>query len=86
METLSALLTIWEGHPPVTGGFPSQRACNVFFVDIEKSPYKTHMYVNLALELLSWATSRCVDYIVGMECWGSDVNTLWPGATFTNID
>ena len=26
METLSALLDLCEGNPPVTGGFPSQRA------------------------------------------------------------
>ena len=35
MEMFSTLLTICEGNPPVTGGFPSQRASNVdnvFFV------------------------------------------------------
>ena len=25
METFSALLALWEGNPPFTGGFPSQR-------------------------------------------------------------
>ena len=25
METFSALLALWQGNPPVTGGFPSQR-------------------------------------------------------------
>ena len=25
MKTISALLALWEGNPPVTGGFPSQR-------------------------------------------------------------
>ena len=28
-DALFALLTLWEGDPPVTGGFPSQRASNV---------------------------------------------------------
>ena len=28
METLPALLTLYEGNPSVTGGFPSQRASN----------------------------------------------------------
>ena len=28
METLSALLALCEGNPPVTGGFPSQRSSN----------------------------------------------------------
>ena len=35
METISALLALWEGNPTVTGGFPSQRpvtrSFNVFF-------------------------------------------------------
>ena len=31
METLSTLLALCEGNPPVTGGFPSQRASNVDF-------------------------------------------------------
>ena len=33
MEMLSSLLALWEGNPPVTGGFPSHRASNadVFF-------------------------------------------------------
>ena len=35
METLSALLALCEGNPPVIGGFPSQRpvtwSCDVFF-------------------------------------------------------
>ena len=35
METVSALLALCEGNPPVTGGFPSQWAsnasCDVFF-------------------------------------------------------
>ena len=29
MEMFSTLLTLCEGNPPVTGGFPSQRASNV---------------------------------------------------------
>ena len=29
METFSALLVLCEGNPPVTGGFPSQRASNI---------------------------------------------------------
>ena len=29
MESLSELLTPCEGNPPVTGGFPSQRASDV---------------------------------------------------------
>ena len=29
METVSALLALCEGNPPVTGGFPSQTASNV---------------------------------------------------------
>ena len=33
METVSALLAICEGNPPVTGGFPSQRASNTGFDD-----------------------------------------------------
>ena len=31
METLSLLLALCEGNPPVTGGFPSQRASNMSF-------------------------------------------------------
>ena len=31
METLSALLALCEGNPPVTGGFPSQKASNTGF-------------------------------------------------------
>ena len=35
METFSALLALYEGNPPVTGGFPSQmpvtRSFDVFF-------------------------------------------------------
>ena len=35
METFSALLAIWEGNSPVTGGFPAQRpvtqSFDVFF-------------------------------------------------------
>ena len=31
VETLSELLALWEGNPPVTGGFPLQRAFDVFF-------------------------------------------------------
>ena len=30
METLSALLSLCAGNPPVTGGFPSQRDSNVY--------------------------------------------------------
>ena len=26
MESLSALMALWKGNPPVTGGFPSHRA------------------------------------------------------------
>ena len=33
METVSASLAIWEGKPPVTGGFPSQSASNKGFDD-----------------------------------------------------
>ena len=31
METISALLALCEGNPPVTGGFPSQRYSNTAF-------------------------------------------------------
>ena len=31
MERVSALLALYEGNPPVTGGFPSQRASNASF-------------------------------------------------------
>ena len=35
METFSALLALWDGNPPITGGFPSQRpvtrSFDVFF-------------------------------------------------------
>ena len=33
METLSALLALCEGNPPITGGFPPQRAGNAGFGD-----------------------------------------------------
>ena len=29
MDKISTLLTLYEGYPPVTGGFPSQRDSNV---------------------------------------------------------
>ena len=32
MEMFSTLLAFGEGNPPVTGGFPSQRASNDFFI------------------------------------------------------
>ena len=31
METVSALVAVCEGDPPVTGGFPSQRAISAGF-------------------------------------------------------
>ena len=34
MAMLSALLALCEGNPPVTGGFPSQRASDDVFVDV----------------------------------------------------
>ena len=39
METFSALVTLCEGNPPVTGGFPSQRpvtrSFGVFFDTVQ---------------------------------------------------
>ena len=44
METFSGLLVLWEGNPPVTGGFPPQRpvmwSFDVFF-DAEQTAKQT---------------------------------------------
>ena len=50
MEMLSALLALCEGNPPVTGGFPSQRASNV----------KLHVLFPVSLTKLLNKQSSCL--------------------------
>ena len=64
METPSALLALCEGNPPVTGGFPSQRASNVDRWHFSSKLLKKHLsgwwYETIAI--MDWCNLNCYDY------------------------
>ena len=78
MEMISALLALCEGNPPVTGGFPSQRAVmwsfDVFFdVRLSKLLMNSWAAGDLRCHMtLMWhycyafATMYCVDFVWGL--------------------
>ena len=74
METLSMLLALCEGNPPVTGGFPSQGARNTGF-DVSLMWSQTNCWTN------SHVTSDLRLYhphITSLQCALSHYNsTLW---------
>ena len=72
METFSALLALYEGNPPVTGGFPSQRPGTRsfdIFLDLLEQTFKgtiktpvTWDAIALIMTSLLWEkeVSRCI--------------------------
>ena len=78
METFSALLALWEGNPPVTGGFPSQRpvmqSFDVFF------DLCLNKRLNIQLKCL-WFETLCTHYDITVM-----LNHLfWPDDIIKNV-
>ena len=79
MVMLSSLLALCEGNPPVTGGFPSQRAnnaelcCFLCFVSLKTVGQSVELPVIWYALMLKWSPHR-----VTLLWWRA-----WPGRAMT---
>ena len=80
METISALLALYEGNPPVTGGFPSQRqvtgSFGVFF-DLHLAKRLNKQSRRQWFETPSYSLWCHCDEHIAFLMWRRDVPTQW---------